>query len=55
MDRKPKLIGIKPADGKDPISIEITEVEGKGGAQVRRYAAMNDLQDTIYCKCSSTV
>lgn len=28
---KPKLLEIKSAEGKDPISIEVTEVEGEGG------------------------
>jgi hydroxyacyl-ACP dehydratase HTD2-like protein with hotdog domain len=29
--KKPKLIEIRPAEGRDPISIEITPVEGEGG------------------------
>ena len=32
---KPKLLEVKPADGKDPIAIEVTEVEGESGGVVQ--------------------
>jgi hypothetical protein len=32
---KPKLLEVSPAEGKDPISIEVTEVEGERGGVVQ--------------------
>jgi NTP-dependent ternary system trypsin peptidase co-occuring protein len=44
---KPKLLKVKPAQGKDPISIEVTEVEGETGGVVQAGGGKISFEDML--------
>lgn len=44
---KPKLLEVKPAEGKDPISIEVTEVEGESGGVVQAGGGKISFEDML--------
>jgi len=44
---KPKLMEVKPAVGKDPIAIEVTEVEGESGGVVQARGGKISFEDML--------
>src|SRR5207244_10850492 len=44
---KPKLLEVKPAEGKDPIAIEVTEVEGESGGVVQAGGGKISFEDML--------
>ena len=53
---KPKVLEIRPAEGRDPISIEVTEVEGGGGVrQATRKLSFEEMLGKIKPFCESII